>query len=150
MTYNEIIQTMRYFASQKVVVNQHTGQVLIMQDILDIIDRQKEESDYLKRDVLPRYKDALRRANKIGTSLDKKNQELRAEIERLTDMIHRQSDVVEEQRDMLDEIKTARSGVIKEFAEMVCEGRVANDPVVIAVRYAVKEMTEGKDAGKDI
>ena len=44
---------------------------------------------------------------------------------------------------MLDEIKTAKSEAIKEFAEELCEGRVSNDPVVIAVRCAVKEMTEG-------
>ena len=48
------------------------------------------------------------------------------------------------------ELKVARAEAIKEFAEMVCEGRVSNDPVVISVRCAVKEMTEGKDAGKDI
>ena len=47
-------------------------------------------------------------------------------------------------------IKEFAEMVCKEFAEMVCEGRVSNDPVVISVRCAVKEMTEGKDAGKDI
>ena len=40
-------------------------------------------------------------------------------------------------------LKLERDKAIKEFAEMVCEGRVSNDPVVIAVRCAVKEMTEG-------
>ena len=49
-----------------------------------------------------------------------------------------------------EELNAIKSKAIKEFAEMVCEGRVSNDPVVIAVRCAVKEMTEGKDAGKDI
>lgn len=49
-----------------------------------------------------------------------------------------------------DFIARHKSQAIKEFAERVCEGRISNDPVVIAVRCAVKEMTEGKDAGKDI
>ena len=33
---------------------------------------------------------------------------------------------------------------IKEFAERLCEGRVSNDPVVIAARCLLKEITEEK------
>lgn len=33
---------------------------------------------------------------------------------------------------------------IKDFAAYLCDGRVSNDPVVIAVKCAVKEMTEGE------
>lgn len=32
---------------------------------------------------------------------------------------------------------------IKEFTERLCEGRVSNDPVVIAAKCLLKEMTEG-------
>jgi hypothetical protein len=32
---------------------------------------------------------------------------------------------------------------IKEFAERLCDGRVSNDPIVIATRCLVKEMMEG-------
>lgn len=42
-----------------------------------------------------------------------------------------------------------RAEAIKEFAEMLCNGRVANDPVVIAVKCAVKEMTEVLHAETD-
>jgi hypothetical protein len=62
----------------------------IAKDTLDLINRQKveiseleAELDDLKRDDLPRCKDALRRANEIGMAVDKENQELKAEIERL-------------------------------------------------------------------
>ena len=47
------------------------------------INRQKAEIDDLKRNDLPRCKDALRRANEMGTALEKENQELKAENERL-------------------------------------------------------------------
>ena len=50
---------------------------------LDLINRQKAELDDLKRDDLPRCKDALRRANEMGIALEKENQELNAEIEKL-------------------------------------------------------------------
>ena len=54
-----------------------------LEGFLDLINRQKAELDDLKRDDLPRCKDALRRANEIGMDVDKENQELREEIERL-------------------------------------------------------------------
>ena len=50
---------------------------------LDLINRQKAELDDLKRDDLPRCKDALRRANEIGIDLEKENKELKAEVEKL-------------------------------------------------------------------
>lgn len=34
---------------------------------------------------------------------------------------------------------------IKDFAAYLCDGRVSNDPVVIAVKCAVQEMTEEKE-----
>lgn len=36
-----------------------------------------------------------------------------------------------------------RDEIIREFVERLCEGRVSNDPVVIAARVLLKEMTEG-------
>lgn len=35
---------------------------------------------------------------------------------------------------------------IKKFAERLCDGRVSNDPVVIAAKCAVNEMTEAQNA----
>ena len=46
-------------------------------------------------------------------------------------------------KDYNDMRKGLKSEAIKEFAEMLCDGRVSNDPVVIAVKTELK-MTEGK------
>ena len=68
-------------------------------------------------------------------------------------LINRQKAEIEKLRnDVLDTADTLgllewrenkiRTEAIKEFAEMACKDRVSNDPVVIAVRCTVKEMTE--------
>lgn len=46
-------------------------------------------------------------------------------------------------------IEQHKSNAIKEFADRLRDGRVANDPVVIAVKCAVKEMTEEHHAETD-
>ena len=51
--------------------------------ILDLINRQQAEIDDLKRDTIPRLQNALKRANEIGMNLEKENQELKTEIEKL-------------------------------------------------------------------
>ncbi len=61
----------------------------------------------------------------------------KAEIESKNDLIHRQSDVISEQKEKLGSIY---SEAVKEFAERLCEDRVSNDPVVIAVKAELKEM----------
>lgn len=40
--------------------------------------------------------------------------------------------------DLRQELKTAKAEAIKEFAERLCEDRVSNDPVVIAVKTELK------------
>lgn len=40
------------------------------------------------------------------------------------------------------ELLHVKTEAIKKFAERLCDGRVSNDPVVIAVKRTVKEMTE--------
>lgn len=101
MTDNAIIQALRIFPSLKIIVNHNAGYVITVQDILDLINRQKVEIKRLESEAecTDGYAAAL--------------------------------------------VEMTRAEAIKKFAEMVCEGRVSNDPVVIAVRCAVKEMTEG-------
>lgn len=41
------------------------------------------------------------------------------------------------------QIIRAKAEAFKEFAERLCDGRVSNDPVVIAVDTLIMEMTEG-------
>ena len=42
---------------------------------------------------------------------------------------------------------TAKAEGIKEFAEKLCDGKVSNDPTLIEVRSALKEMAETKSEG---
>ena len=47
-------------------------------------------------------------------------------------------------KNCVKQLKEAKSKAIKEFAEQLCKDRVANDPIVIAVKAELKEMTEEK------
>ena len=108
MTDNELIQALRICPSMRIIVNPNAGYVITVQDILDLINRQKAEIERLEK--LYKLAVAERDANVKGFT---------------------------------KELNAIKSKAIKEFAEELCEGRVSNDPVVIAVRCAVKEMTEG-------
>ena len=83
LTDNEIIKALPFLA--KYCKNEYNDirvdEVLL--GAFDLINRQKAELDDLKRDDLPRCKDALRRANEIGIDLENENKELRVEIEKL-------------------------------------------------------------------
>ena len=69
----------------------------------------------------------------------------KAEIERLTTLAELGSVRSNDYRAMRDKARNARAEAIKEFAERLCEGRVSNDPVVIAAKCLLKEMTEDVD-----
>ena len=70
--------------------------------------------------------------------------------ENALDLINRQKAEIERLNTNMDAmvsehkrlIVNAKTEAIKEFAERLCDGKVSNDPVVIAVKCAVKEMTE--------
>lgn len=66
----------------------------------------------------------------------------KAEIERLTKANER---FAEEFDSYYAHVK---SEAIKEFAERLCEGRVSNDPVVIAVKVELEEMTVNYESSK--
>ncbi len=68
----------------------------------------------------------------------------KAEIERLTTLAELGRMRANDYRTMRDKAKIARAEAIKEFADRLCEGRVSNDPVVIAVNAELK-MTEEKE-----
>ena len=53
-----------------------------------------------------------------------------------------EKDARELYKNVVLQLKTAKSEAIKEFAERVCKDRVSNDPVVIAVKVELAEMTE--------
>lgn len=59
------------------------------------------------------------------------------------DLINRQKAEIEKlENDFVNVTKIAKSEAVKEFAERLCNGRVSNDPVVIAVKVELTEMTE--------
>ena len=64
------------------------------------------------------------------------------------DLINRQKAEIERLQKQLDDkcdrcIAKDRAEAITEFAERLCEDRVSNDPVVIAVKTELKMMKEG-------
>ena len=70
-------------------------------------------------------------------------------IENALDLINRQQAEIErleaQHREMCIGMKVLKKKAIEKFAERLCNGRVSNDPVVIAVRTelkCMKEMTE--------
>ena len=75
----------------------------------------------------------------VCTLLDLINRQ-KAEIEKLKNTI----DWTLDQQPILVERaeKYARAEAVKEFAERLCEGRVSNDPVVIAVKVELETVGE--------
>jgi hypothetical protein len=67
-----------------------------------------------------------------------------AEIEALTNAVDKGIEVCHEcHGKYVVRVEKAKTEAVKEFAERLCDGRVSNDPIVIATRCLVKEMTEG-------
>lgn len=125
MTDNEIIKALECCTNDDAhcrecpydctgTIRKHCSDVLA-EDAISLINRQKAELDDLKRDDLPRCKDALRRANEIGMALEKENQELKEKIEYLNGVITTTAECAYESRQMA--MKWARAEAIKEFAQ---------------------------------
>lgn len=79
-----------------------------------------------------------------GGALDLINRQ-NAEIERLNIESETLATQLKGAYEQIHKLNMAKSEAIKEFAERICNGRVSNDPVVIAVRTeleCIKEMTE--------
>ena len=158
MTDNEIIKALEYCRDYDCVNCTVEDCKDPLRFALSLINRQKAELDDLKRDDFPRCKDALRRANEIGREVDEENVRLKAEIAEnkseiaiLRDSNINLQELYQAERvrvinarqkviDLAKALKPAKAEAIKEFAERLCEGRVSNDPVVIAVGCELKEM----------
>ena len=161
MTDNEIIKALKTLL-ELVLYEGCQQRAKTISLAIDFINRQKAEIerlqrinselgaelDDLKRDDLPRCKDALRRANEIGMGLEKENQELRAEIERLKGKV----DMYEEERKYHFEMSRQRiAEAIKEFAELVKRNHGALFNTIYSKRFGeiidnlVKEMVGGND-----
>lgn len=151
-------------------------------DALDLINRQQQEIRQLRiklddceRDIIPKLKYSLERANKYGAETDTENIRLLKENENLTSAnenltsdltsakakIERLEGCVKSEEEAREIMKSQMTPIIQELikeqidratkigelkgivdlTERLCEGRVSNDPVVIAVKFELKEMT---------
>ena len=100
---------------------------VLRKNALDLINRQKVEIEEFKKVI-----------DNMADKLVQKDAEIEKSVKTIDGLIVGQKTLFERE-------KTAKSKAIKEFAERVCEGRVANDPVVIAVNCELKEMVGEKD-----
>jgi hypothetical protein len=100
-------------------------------------------------------KEAAKDALSLITSQEQRIKELTEENERLQKALNADISIVRVSRGNgrtahlreIGRIKAdaIRADTVRKMREMLCEGRVSNDPVVIAVNVAVKEMLEGKN-----
>ena len=100
---------------------------------LDLINRQQAEIEDLNHsiDTLGRVKEQLKE------NLSETEVKYQKEITRLDALLVCKNKVI---RNLEKSFENAYDGAIKEFAERLCEGRLSNDPIVIAVKCELKEM----------
>ena len=91
-------------------------------------------------DLINRYKAEIERLSIELTAMRGAAKAYRSEAERLEDEVNRLRDYCDDYGKFVDEPRI-KSEAIKEFAERLCDGRVSNDPVVIAVKVEL-EMTD--------
>ena len=108
-----------------------------VETLISIINRQQAEIEDLNHsiDTLGRVKEQLKE------NLSKTEAKYQKEITRLDALLVCKNKVI---RNLEKSFENAYDGAIKEFAERLCEGRLSNDPVVIAVKVELKEMV-GED-----
>ena len=92
------------------------------------------ETYYERDDLCREYRDEHKQLAKWLEELKERRETInhqKAEIERLEEMF---DSSVSSERNVVDNIGYKKSEAIKEFAERLCNGRVENDPVVIATK----------------
>ena len=117
----------------------------------DLIIRQKAEIEKLRKEndelkdgyFQKRYEETehqeLMGLRKAWEKTTDQNMDLQLEIEGLQKDLGIWKDIAARETSYVSIVKTE---AIKELADRLCDGRVSNDPVVIAVKCTVKEMTE--------
>lgn len=154
LTANEIIKALEELLSEKptrtrpytiIGLTTAKGTSIPLKDVLDLINRKNAEikKKDTEIDIIIRKKETLR--DELA--------EKQAEIERLKqtpkciysydgEMIEY---CVEGPCSVEKTIESIKTEAYKEFADRLCEGRVSNDPVVIAVKVELSELTERKE-----
>ena len=101
----------------------------LMTNALDLINRTKAKEKH--------YRQKVQNQRETINALQDKIKRQQAEIESLT--VNMNAFGLGMKREA-ERANTARAEAVKEFAERLCEDRVPNDPVVIAVKCELKEM----------
>lgn len=129
----------------------------IAQQALDLINRQQAEIERLQKLQKPTETSGFKIENgKVvfytnilnGYRHEYKDlEEIAKELNLMLQSCYKCDEVVSPYKGNL---KTAKTEAIKEFAERLCEGRVSNDPVVIAVKteFKLTEQSTGYGASK--
>ena len=104
-----------------------------VETLISIINRQQAEIEDLNHSI-----DTLGRVKKqLKEILSETEAKYQKEITRLDALLVCKNKVI---RNLEKSFENAYDGAIKEFAERLCEGRLSNDPIVIAVKCELKEM----------
>ena len=137
MTDNEIIKALEWHSNDEIHCSAcpyeehsvtHYCVDMVMKDALDLINRQKKEIERLQKhlaETQSKLEDLLCEAT--GGMLSKHS--YTSEV--MTRYAHEH---------LLKCCDDERAEAVKEFAERLCEDRLPNDPVVIAVNVELKEM----------
>lgn len=140
LTDNEIKKAFEYLVKN---ANNHipiTGKMLL-EDILDVLNRKDAEIERLRDLVIEGGREQDRLIAEIER-LKEENETITSNFECQQIVLGDFDEIIKKQAKKL---KSAKSEAIKEFAERLCEDRVSNDPVVIAVKAELKEMTGQND-----
>jgi hypothetical protein len=156
MTDNDIIKVLKCLSGEKVFCAECAYKCAISyachkngaKDALDLINRQRAEIAELqhKYDLavaereanIKGFTETLERLRSMNQAKLDMIHDIRAEIERkdrILDSYALQYGTVAD-KDVL--LKQAKAEAVKEFAERLCEGRVSNDPVVIAMKVELE------------
>ena len=112
--------------------------------MIDIINRQQAENEALTiRNA--KLEATVERLKNENAFLQGETSDAQAEIERLQADNKTMENVIKntflEKAGLdIDPLAEVKAEAIKEFTERLCEGRILNDPVVIAVKAELKEM----------
>lgn len=108
-------------------------------DSLDLIKRQKAEIERLEYSIISQDEEKL---SYVATLIKEEQERIR--LEQIRRLEAENSELQRKNAELQHEKVKLKNEAIKEFAERLCEGRVSNDPVVIAVKVELEEMTEDK------
>ena len=110
-------------------------------EAIDLINRKNQRIAELEAEI-EKLTVNMNAFGLAGKNLKEENDALKAKVERLKVLL---KDANESNKNLMHRIDVNEAEAIKEFAERLCKDRVSNDPVVIAVRVELKELTEKND-----